>query len=44
MSTYDERGGSKWDRAARYRKIAQVLRAHGEAGISAVALAAGAEK
>lgn len=39
MSTYDERGGSKWDRAARYLKIAQVLRAHGESGISAVALA-----
>ncbi len=39
MSTFDERGGSKWDRAARYLKIAQVLRAHGEAGISAVALA-----
>ncbi len=39
MTTYDDRGGSKWDRAARYLKIAQVLRAHGEAGISAVALA-----
>ncbi|MFO7531149.1 MAG: transcriptional regulator [Candidatus Limnocylindrales bacterium] len=39
MSTYDERGGTKWDRAARYLKIAQVLRAHGDAGISAVALA-----
>jgi proteasome accessory factor B len=39
VSTFDERGGTKWDRAARYLKIAQVLRAHGEAGISAVALA-----
>jgi len=39
MSTFDERGGSKWDRAARYLKIAQVLHAHGEAGISAAALA-----
>ncbi len=39
MSSFDERGGSKWDRAARYLKIAQVLHAHGEAGISAAALA-----
>ena len=39
MSTFDERGGTKWDRAARYLKIAQVLHAHGEAGISAAALA-----
>ncbi len=39
MTTYDDRAGSKWDRAARYLKIAQVLRAHGEAGISAQALA-----
>jgi predicted DNA-binding transcriptional regulator YafY len=39
MSTFDDRGGSKWDRAARYLKIATVLRAHGEAGISAEALA-----
>ncbi len=39
MNSYDDRGGSKWDRAARYLKIAQVLRAHGETGISAVALA-----
>jgi len=39
MSSFDERGGTKWDRAARYLKIAQVLRAHGEAGISAVAIA-----
>ena len=39
MSTFDERGGTKWDRAARYLKIATVLRAHGEAGISAQALA-----
>jgi predicted DNA-binding transcriptional regulator YafY len=39
MSTFDERGGTKWDRAARYLKIAQVLHAHGEAGISAVDLA-----
>jgi predicted DNA-binding transcriptional regulator YafY len=39
VSTFDERGGTKWDRAARYLKIAQVLRAHGDAGISAVALA-----
>lgn len=39
MSTFDDRGGSKWDRAARYLKIATVLRAHGEAGISAQALA-----
>jgi len=39
MNTFDERGGTKWDRAARYLKIAQVLRAHGEVGISAVAIA-----
>lgn len=39
MSTFDERGGSKWDRAARYLRIAQVLHAHGETGISAEALA-----
>ncbi len=39
MSTFDDRGGSKWDRAARYLKIAQVLHAHGEAGISAATLA-----
>jgi predicted DNA-binding transcriptional regulator YafY len=39
MNTFDERGGTKWDRAARYLKIATVLRAHGEAGISAQALA-----
>ena len=39
MSTFDERGGTKWDRAARYLKMAQVLRAHGETGISATALA-----
>jgi proteasome accessory factor B len=38
MSSFDERV-SKWDRAARYLKIAQVLHAHGEAGISAAALA-----
>lgn len=40
MSSIDDRGGSKWNRAARYLKIAQVLRAHGEDGISASALAA----
>ncbi len=39
MSTFDDRGGTKWDRAARYLKIAQVLHAHGENGISATALA-----
>jgi predicted DNA-binding transcriptional regulator YafY len=39
MSTFDDRAGSKWDRAARYLRIAQVLHAHGEAGISAAALA-----
>jgi proteasome accessory factor B len=39
MSTFDDRGGTKWDRAARYLKIAQVLHAHGQSGISAVALA-----
>ena len=38
MSTFDERGGTKWDRAARYLRIAQVLHAHGDAGISAAAL------
>lgn len=39
MSTFQERGASKWDRAARYLKIATVLHAHGEAGISAADLA-----
>jgi len=39
MSTFDDRGGSKWDRAARYLRIATVLRAHGDEGISAAALA-----
>ena len=39
MSTFDDRGGSKWDRAARYLKIATVLHAHGEGGISAADLA-----
>jgi predicted DNA-binding transcriptional regulator YafY len=39
MSTFDDRGGTKWDRAARYLKIAQVLRAHGDTGISALAIA-----
>jgi predicted DNA-binding transcriptional regulator YafY len=39
MNTFEERGGTKWDRAARYLKIATVLHAHGEAGISAQALA-----
>jgi predicted DNA-binding transcriptional regulator YafY len=39
MSTHEDRGGTKWDRAARYLKIAQVLHAHGDAGISAAALA-----
>jgi predicted DNA-binding transcriptional regulator YafY len=39
MSALDERGGTKWDRAARYLKIATVLHAHGEEGISATALA-----
>jgi proteasome accessory factor B len=39
VSNFDERGGTKWDRAARYLKIATVLRAHGEAGIGAAALA-----
>ncbi len=38
MSTNRDRGGAKWDRAARYLKIAQVLHAHGEAGISAADL------
>jgi proteasome accessory factor B len=39
MTSADDRGGTKWDRAARYLKIATVLHAHGEAGISASALA-----
>jgi predicted DNA-binding transcriptional regulator YafY len=39
MNTFEERGGTKWDRAARYLKIATVLHAHGEVGISARALA-----
>ena len=39
MSALDDRGGTKWDRAARYLKIATVLHAHGEQGISATALA-----
>jgi proteasome accessory factor B len=39
MTATDERAGSKWDRAARYLKIAQVLHAHGESGISAADLA-----
>src|SRR5688572_12744958 len=39
MSSLDDRGGSKWDRAARYLKIATVLHAHGSEGISATALA-----
>ena len=39
MSTFDERGGTKWDRAARYLRIAQVLHAHGESGVSAATLA-----
>jgi predicted DNA-binding transcriptional regulator YafY len=39
MSTFDDRGGTKWDRAARYLRIAQVLHAHGEAGISAADIA-----
>jgi len=39
MSTFDDRGGTKWDRAARYLRIATVLRAHGEEGISAASLA-----
>lgn len=39
MTSLDDRAGSKWDRAARYLKIVQVLRAHGEAGISAADLA-----
>jgi predicted DNA-binding transcriptional regulator YafY len=34
-----DRGGAKWDRAARYLKIATVLHAHGERGISAADLA-----
>ena len=39
MSTFEARGGTKWDRAARYLRIAQVLHAHGEAGISAADIA-----
>ena len=39
MSTFDERGGTKWDRAARYLRIAQVLHAHGEGGMSAADIA-----
>jgi predicted DNA-binding transcriptional regulator YafY len=39
MTAPDERAGSKWDRAARYLKIAQVLHAHGDSGISAADLA-----
>ena len=39
MSLLDDRAGSKWDRAARYLKIATVLHAHGTDGISATALA-----
>jgi proteasome accessory factor B len=39
MSTFDDHGGTKWDRAARYLRIAQVLHAHGETGISAADLA-----
>ena len=39
MSTFDDRGGTKWDRAARYLRIAQVLHAHGDAGISAADIA-----
>ena len=38
MTSFDERGGTKWDRAARYLKIATVLHAHGDSGISAVDL------
>ena len=39
MNEFEDRAGTKWDRAARYLKIAGVLRAHGEAGIGAQALA-----
>lgn len=39
LGAHRDRGGSKWDRAARYLKIATLLRAHGDAGISATALA-----
>ena len=39
MTMIDDRAGTKWDRAARYLKIAVVLRAHGETGISAKSLA-----
>ncbi len=39
MSSPDDRAGTKWDRAARYLKIASVLHAHGEDGISATDLA-----
>ncbi|MFV2064937.1 MAG: helix-turn-helix transcriptional regulator, partial [Chloroflexota bacterium] len=38
MNSFEERG-SKSNRAARYLKIAQILHAHGEAGISAADLA-----
>jgi proteasome accessory factor B len=37
--SFDERSGTKWDRAARYLRIATVLHAHGEQGISAADLA-----
>ena len=39
MSSPQDRGGTKWDRAARYLKIATLLHAHGEAGMSAADLA-----
>ncbi|CAN5820947.1 WYL domain-containing protein [soil metagenome] len=39
MSSLDDRAGTKWDRAARYLKIATVLHAHGEEGMSAADLA-----
>lgn len=39
MTGLDDRAGTKWDRAARYLKIATVLHAHGEQGISAADLA-----
>ena len=39
MSSLEDRGGTKWDRAARYLKIATVLHAHGDEGISAAHLA-----
>ncbi|MEA2027221.1 MAG: HTH domain-containing protein, partial [Chloroflexota bacterium] len=38
MSTYGDRP-SKWDRSARFLKIARILYAHGEAGMSAADLA-----